>query len=170
MPNNLNWQDDDRDLRELYAVAADLVAGRGGPEEHRARQSDPRLLMPAFGKTSLIVGVWDEPYGSLTATCVAGFILYGQRFEDRFARMGLSGDLLEAFELLEQHYGPRMPCLEESRSTPSLAQALEAPTRGEGFLKLTAKRPVQPLAAPTSRPTLPGAPSRPALPDLGGRS
>ena len=100
MSNTLNWKDFDRELEEIYTVAADLVAGRGGPDQYRARGADPRLLMPAFGRTALIVGVWDEPYGPLSAMCVAGFILYGTAFEDRFARMGISGDLIEAYELL----------------------------------------------------------------------
>jgi hypothetical protein len=164
MSNNPNWQDHDRDLRELYTVAADLVAGRGGPDEYRARGADPRLLMPAFGRTPLIVGVWDDPYGPLAAMCVAGFILYGTAFEDRFARMGLTGDLIDAYEILARHYGPRVPRLEAP--TTSLAKALEAP-RGEGFLKLSVKKPT--LTTPR-RPALVGNTARPALPDLGGRS
>jgi len=63
MPNTLDWNSFDHDLRELYGIAADLVAGRGGPEQYRARGSDPRLLMPGFGRTSLIVGIWDDSYG-----------------------------------------------------------------------------------------------------------
>jgi hypothetical protein len=169
MSNNPNWQDHDRDLRELYAVAADLVAGRRGPEEHRARGADPRLLMPAFGRTPLIVGVWDDPYGPLAAMCVAGFILYGTAFEDRFARMGITGDLIDAYEILARHYGPRVPRLEAATaSTTSLAKALEAP-RADRFLKLTGKKPTPPLNTPR-RPALVGGTSRPALPDLGGRS
>jgi hypothetical protein len=166
MPNNLNWQDYDRDLEEVYTISADLIAGRGGPHEHRARGADPRLLMPAFGRTPLIVGVWDDPYGPLAAMCVAGFILFGTAFEDRFARMGITGDLVEAYELLERHYGPRVPRLEAPTSTTSLAKALEAP-RGEGFLKLTVKKPA--LTTPR-RPALVDNTARPALPDLGGRS
>jgi hypothetical protein len=168
MTNNPNWQDHDRDLREIYTVAADLVAGRGGPDEYRARGADPRLLMPAFGRTPLIVGVWDDPYGPLAAMCVAGFILYGTAFEDRFARMGLTGDLIDAYETLERHYGPRVPYLEAPiPSTPSLAKALEAP-RADRFLKLTGKRPTPPLTTPR-RPALVDNTARPALPDLGGR-
>jgi hypothetical protein len=163
MSNNPNWQDHDRDLRELYTVAADLVAGRGGPDEYRARGADPRLLMPAFGRTPLIVGVWDDPYGPLAAMCVAGFILFGTAFEDRFARMGLTGDLIDAYEILARHYGPRVPRLEAP--TTSLAKVLEAP-RAEGFLKLTVKKPA--LTTPR-RPALVGNTARPALPDLGGR-
>jgi hypothetical protein len=170
MPNNPQWESYESDLRELYEVAADLVAGRGGPEQYRARQSDPRLLMPAFGKTQLNVGVWQEPYGPLTAMCVAGFILHGTRFEDRFTRMGITGDLVDAYDLLERHYGPR--CLDAPRtSTPSLAAALEAPRRSESFIKLALpKKPAPPLAAPPPRPALAGSPSRPALPDWEGRS
>ena len=97
MTNNLNWQDYDRELEEIYTVAADLIAGRGSPHEYRARSADPRLLMPAFGRTPLLVGVWDDPYGPLAAMCVAGFILYGTAFEERFARMGITGDLIEAY-------------------------------------------------------------------------
>ena len=167
MSNNLNWQDFGRDLEEIYTVSADLIAGRGGPNEYRARSADPRLLMPAFGRTPLIVGVWDDPYGPLAAMCVAGFILYGTAFEDRFARMGITGDLIEAYELLERHYGPRVPRL-EAASTTSLAKALEAP-RAEGFLKLTVKKPAPQLGAPR-RPALADNTARPALPDLGGRS
>jgi hypothetical protein len=171
MANHPEWENYDRELRELYEVAADLVAGRGGPEHYRVRGSDPRLLMAAFGKTSLIVGVWDESYGPLTAMCVAGFILDGQRFEERFARMGLTGDLVEAYALLARHYGPRVPCLDApGTSTPSLAAALEAPTRGESFLKLTVTKAAPPLAASPSRRTLAGRPAHPALPDRGGRS
>ena len=48
MPNNPQWESYESDLRELYDVVADFVAGRGGPEQYRAHQSDPRLLMPAF--------------------------------------------------------------------------------------------------------------------------
>jgi hypothetical protein len=165
MSNNLNWQDYDRDLGEVYAVAADLIAGRGGPDEYRARSADPRLLMPAFGRTPLIVGVWDDPYGPLAAMCVAGFILYGTAFEDRFARMGITGDLIDAYELLARHYGPRVPRL-EAPPTSSLAKALEAP-RAEGFLKLAVKKPA--LTTPR-RPALVDSTVRPALPDLGGRS
>lgn len=169
MPNNPNWKDHDRDLGELYAVAADLVAGRGGPDAHRARGADPRLLMPAFGRTPLIVGVWDDPYGPLAAMCVAGFILLGTAFEDRFTRMGITGDLIDAYELLARHYGPRVPCLEApSASTSSLAKALEAP-RADGFLKLTGKKPAPQLGAPR-RPALADGTARTALPDLGGRS
>jgi len=172
MPNNPQWDEYDRDLRELYAVAADLVGGRGGPEEYRARQSDPRLLMPAFGKTQLNVGVWEEPYGPLTAMCVAGFILYGQRFEEKFTRAGITGDLIDAYHLLERHYGPRVACLDAPRaSQPSLAAALEAPRSSESFIKLTLpKKPAPPLGAPPSRPALAASPSRPALPDVEGRS
>ena len=167
MTNNLNWKDFDRELEEIYTVAADLVAGRGGPNEYRARSADPRLLMPAFGRTPLIVGVWPDLYGPLAAMCVAGFILFGTAFEDRFARMGLTGDLIDAYELLEHHYGPRVPRLEApTASTTSLAKALEAP-RGDGFLKLTAKKPA--LTTPR-RPALVDNTARPALPDLGGRS
>ena len=169
MTNNLNWKDYDRELEEIYTVAADLVAGRGGPHEYRARSADPRLLMPAFGRTPLIVGVWDDPYGPLAAMCVAGFILHGTAFEDRFARMGLTGDLIDAYELLTRHYGPRVPRLEApSASTSSLAKALEAP-RADGFLKLTVKKPTPQLGAPR-RPALVDNTARPALPDLGGRS
>jgi hypothetical protein len=170
MSNSPNWQEYDRDLRELYEVAADLVAGRGGPEQYRARQSDPRLLMPAYGRTQLSVGVWQEPYGPLTAMCVAGFILYGTRFEEKFTRIGITGDLVDAYYLLERHYGPR--CLDAPRtSTPSLAAALEAPRRSESFIKLALpKKPAPPLAAPQLRPALAGSPSRPALPDWEGRS
>ena len=169
MTNNLNWQDYDRELEEIYTVSADLIAGRGGPHEHRARSADPRLLMPAFGRTPLIVGVWDDPYGPLAAMCVAGFILYGTAFEDRFARMGITGDLIEAYELLERHYGPRVPRLEASgTSTSSLAKALEAP-RADGFLKLAVKKPAPRLGSPR-RPALADNTARPALPDLGGRS
>ncbi|MEO7729779.1 MAG: hypothetical protein ABIY55_02320 [Kofleriaceae bacterium] len=170
MTNTPNWTDYDRDLRELYAVAADLIAGRSGPEEYRARGADPRLLMPAFGRTPLIVGVWnDDSYGPLAAMCVASFILYGTRFEDRLARMGITGDLVEAYTLLEQHCGPRVPSLESPRtSTTSLAKALETP-RAEGFLKLTVKKPTAQLGAPR-RTALADHTARPALPDLGGRS
>ena len=164
MTNNPNWQNCDCNLHEIYTVATDLVAGRGGPDEYRACGADPRLLMPAFGRTPLIVGVWDDPYGPLAAMYVAGFILYGTAFEDRFARMGLTGDLIDAYETLARHYGPRVPRLEAP--TTSLAKALEAP-RGEGFLKLTVKKPA--LTTPR-RPALVGNTARPALPDLGGRS
>ena len=167
MPNNIQWNDFDHDLRELYEIAADLVAGRGGPAQYRARGADPRLLMPAFGRTSLIVGVWEEPYGPLAAMCVAAFIVYGPAFEERFARMGITGDLVEAYDLLDRQYGPRVPSL-AAPSTASLAQALEAPST-DGLLKLTLRKKPE-LEAPSPRPGLPARPSRPALPDLGGRS
>ncbi len=169
MPNHPAWQDYERELEELYTVAADLVAGRGGPDAYRARGADPRLLMPAFGRTPLIVGVWDDPYGPLAAMCVAGFVLHGTVFEERLARMGITGDLIEAYELLAQHYGPRVPRLDApTTSTTSLAKALEAP-RADGFIKLTVKKPAPQLGAPR-RPALADTTARPALPDLGGRS
>lgn len=169
MPNNPNWSEYDQHLREIYAVAADLVAGRGGPDAYRVHGANPRLLMPAFGRTPLIVGVWDEPYGPVAAMCVAGFILHGTTFEQRFAQMGIIGDLIEAYEMLAQHYGPRVPCLEApSASTTSLAKALESP-RADGFLKLTVKKPAPQLSAPR-RPALADSTSRQALPDLGARS
>jgi hypothetical protein len=169
MTNTLNWKDYDHELEEVYAVAADLMAGRGGPDEYRARGADPRLLMPAFGRTPLIVGVWDDPYGPLAAMCVAGFILHGTAFEERFARMGITGDLIDAYELLARHYGPRVPRLEApTASTTSLAKALEAP-RADGFLKLSVKKPAPQLGVPR-RSALADRTARPALPDLGGRS
>jgi hypothetical protein len=169
MPNNPNWQDYERELEELYTVAADLVAGCGGPDAYRAPGADPRLLMPAFGRTPLIVGVWDDPYGPLAAMCVAGFILHGTAFEERFARMGITGDLIDAYDLLARHYGPRVPRLDGATTpTASLAKALEAP-RADGFLKLTVKKPAPQLGAPR-RPALADTTARPALPDLGGRS
>jgi hypothetical protein len=138
MPNNPNWQDYDRDLEEVYIVAADLVAGRGGPDAYRARGADPRLLMPAFGRTPLIVGVWDERYGPLAAMCVAGFILHGTAFEDRFARMGITGDLIDAYELLERHYGPRAQASRYPVLHDVARESTRAP-RAEGFLKLTGR-------------------------------
>lgn len=169
MPNNPNWQDFDRDLGEVYTVAADLVAGRGGPDAYRARGADPRLLMPAFGRTPLVVGVWDDPYGPLAAMAVAGFILFGTAFEERFARMGITGDLIDAYETLARNYGPRVPRLEAPTApAASLANALEAP-RADGFLKLTVKKPAPQLGA-TRRPALADTTARLALPDLGGRS
>ena len=81
--------------------------------------------------------------------------------------MGLTGDLVEAYELLDRHYGPRVPSLEAPRTT-SLAEALETPP-GDTFVKLTLTKKPQ-LEAPSSRPALPTRRSHPALPDLRGRS
>jgi hypothetical protein len=83
--------------------------------------------------------------------------------------MGITGDLIDAYELLARQYGPRAPRVEApSASTSSLAQALKA-SGADGFLKLTVKKPTPQLGA-ARRPALADTTARPALPDLGGRS
>lgn len=174
--NPIDFNTWERDLDELYRVAADLIAGAGGPDEYRKPGGDPRLLMPAFGRTELTVGVWEDvAYGPLTAMVVAAFILHGKYMEGRLAQMGIVGDLADAYAQLQQHFGPRasqprLPSTARHTASTSLAAALEAPKREDAIRLTLRKQPTATIAAkPTDRPALPHHADRPAIPDLGGQ-
>jgi hypothetical protein len=66
MPNNLNWQDYDRDLEEVYTISADLIAGRGA-SYFSARRS--RIALPGWGSP----GISSRRTSSSSATTAHAF-------------------------------------------------------------------------------------------------
>ena len=162
-------------LHEIYEIAADLVAGNGGPAKYRITPTDQKLLMPGYAKTRLTVGVVAEPYGPVAAICLTGFILYGFTFEDAYAKVGITGDLRGAYDALGERFGPRERIALGERegraalAAPELATALEGP-RSSRLITLTLAKPgARPLAhadAPTRQAL--ATPDRIELPDLAG--
>lgn len=177
MTNDLHFGKDSRhrdELQEIWRIAAHLVAGHGGPPEYR-RPASTLSALPAYRKANLDVILLATPYGPLAAMCLASFVLYGLTFENDLARLGIGGDLIEAYDALVREFGMVHALDLRAPSAPqlpgeALREALAGSQQKSRLLTFKISKPaLSPARMTPAGLTLPGATVFPALPG-GGRS
>ena len=161
-------------LREIAEVSGNLAAGNGGADRYKHPASGGSAL-PDYQRADLKVICLTTPHRPVTALVVTGMVLFGFLWEDDFARLGITGDLAKAFELLQTEFGLVLrgeistPHIGGNLTGDGLTMALAGPRAGgKRLISMTLTKPA--IAAPTNRQSftqgraLPSAHGLPALP------
>jgi len=150
------------EARQIYALAKRLVRGEGPPED--VRMPRPAVTIVPCGSDDARdvwgvggVGVAIEmrrPYPPIEAMVVAGYILLGLDWPERYRTLRLPAALDAAYAALERHF--EAPAVPEPAALVTIPKAVRSATP-------TTRRPAELLNGPPEAVALP-SPTRQQLP------